>query len=712
MEVEFTIESLSIMIYTNIPEKKNQIVEFTRNMLYIPKPPKDSEFERESVILENLPYFTTDVDYELAYAEMTYLDYYDRVNLFFNGDKFVELLRRHYKKNTDNNHESRIRKNIMTMLEVLFPTKFPVINDIHTSYNFLINKQSSRPFWFNPFKTHYFSYLKIDNKKYTIKKTVWLNDILNHPVYRKMIVEYRKLRKWADEEKANTYNIPNIAGTKSEGLEAKIITGFNEIVTKLVEIQQTHSEYQKNDDETDIVIINNNFADIATNALENKDIDDITKVRFITEILVDYLKEKENNIYDCSDNKGCIIDNKRYKAELLAIATSIGALIQNKEQADADRDDIDNIFKRQFGENENIMVRKFQAIMNEYSEPFRKSSNNNLQNLIDSVNAVKGTKGMDEIATNFYDTMEDIYIKYVKGEDPPGNMPNLLSHMDVGISYINIGDDDTKPTKEVYFMIDLIEGEVNDDNVYSIYCPYTGDYLGNQLEYLIKEVRGSHKNKWAVDKNRQMFSLTKVKSSITNKFSSKELVSNEVTPSSKIGPQQLDANILETDPTQNFKSYIMTSGLVSTIDKKIKDLQNAFIEDKNIMLLNSNNILDTIRNMDSNPIAKELYSTIQLWNTNKNIHNSSVTKKINGIKGNITARNKDIDDELEHPNMVYDSAKQKEKSLKKEKGMNNILETIIDSVLAHENTKPKRINGGTRKKKISKQKQTKRIRRR
>ena len=701
MEIDFTIERLSIMIYTNIPEKKNQMVEFTRNMLYIPKQPKGSEFERESVILEDLPYFTTEVDYELAYAAMTNLDYYDRVNLFFNGDKFVELLRRYYKKDTqDITIEKRIRKNIMTMLEVLFPTKFPVINDIHTSYNFLINKQSSRPFWFNPFKTHYFSYLKIDNKKYTIKKTVWLNDILNHPVYRKMIVEYRKLRNWADEEIANKYNIPTIAEKKIKGLDEQIKDKFNNMIEKYNEIVNQQSEYEG------VVNINNNFSDIADNLGDIKD--DITKIKFTIEILVDYLKEKDNNIYDCSDNKGCIIDNKQYNVELMDIATSIGALIQRKEQADADTDDINNIFKRQFGENENVMVRKFQSIMNEYSEPFRKSSNNKLQVLIDSVNSVKGTKGMNDYVELFYVTMENIYTKYVKGGTPT-DTTELLSYMDVGISYINIGDDDTKPTKEVYFMIDLIEGEVNDDNVYSIYCPYTGDYLGNQLEYLIKEVRGSQKNKWAVDKNRQMFSLTKIKSSITNNYSNKELVSNGVTPSSKIGPQQLDANILDVDPTPNFKSYIMTPSIVSTIDNKIKELQNTFVEDKNIMLLNSNNILDTIRNMDSNPIAKELFSTIKLWNVNKNVHNLSVTKKLNSIKGNISARNKDIADELEHPSMVYDSAKQKERLLKKERGMNNILETILDSVLAHENTKQKKMKGGTRKKKHSIHKQTKRI---
>ena len=212
-EVEFAIESLAIKIYTNIPDKQNQIVNFTRSMLHIPKSTNaEEESEIENVILAEIPFFTIDVEYPVD--RLNRLTYHERVNFFFNAGKFAELLRPYYVKeenqpvgespdDSDNyydNRERRTRRNVMTMLEILFPSKFPVINDIHASYDFLKDKQSTRAFWFNPFQTHYFSYLKIGGSTYTIKKTVWLNDMLNHPVYRKMIVEYRKVRKWADEE--------------------------------------------------------------------------------------------------------------------------------------------------------------------------------------------------------------------------------------------------------------------------------------------------------------------------------------------------------------------------------------------------------------------------------------------------------------------------------------------------------------------------------
>ena len=608
----------------------------------------------------------------------------------------------------------------MTMIELLLPTRFPVIRDIHESLDFINNKHSTRPLWFNPFKTHYFSYLKIGGTTYTVKKNIWLNDILNHPVYRKMIVEYRKLHNWRDEQISNKYNkYENAKKTRKEIIKKinELFEGFDKVLDNIDTASNTNINY---------VMVTKAFTENITKykyfrtTYTNLHADDTLiadKVGVYIEDTKTMARElgkynEKHNIFTKPHIKkklpksNMTVLNKEYRERINNFIDELTPFIEELESVNSKIVKGENLFQRQLGEDTDIMIRKFKAFMNEFSDPFRKSSNIELQHLIDSVNGREGKT--DTGATKFYSTLDSIYTQYVKGGTPT-DTTKLLSYMDVGISYINIGDDDTKPTKEVYFMVDLIEGEVNDDNVSSIYCPYIGDYLGNQLEYLLKEVRVSRKNKWAVDTNRQMFSLKNIKSSITNNFSNKELVSKYITPSTKIGPQQLDTKIQEVDPIQNFKSYIMTPDLVSKLDSNIKSLQNTYIEDKNVMLLNSNNILDMIRNMDSNPIAKELFSTIKLWNVNKNVHNLSVTKKLNSIKGNISARNKDIADELEHPSMVYDSAKQKERLLKKERGMNNILETILDSVLAHENTKQKKMKGGTRKKKHSIHKQTKRI---
>jgi hypothetical protein len=76
-----------------------------------------------------------------------------------------------------------------------------VINDIQTSYEIIQEKSKLRRMVLNPIITKYYSYVKLGGETYTFKKLIWMNDILNHPKYQRLISEYRKLLEWADDEK-------------------------------------------------------------------------------------------------------------------------------------------------------------------------------------------------------------------------------------------------------------------------------------------------------------------------------------------------------------------------------------------------------------------------------------------------------------------------------------------------------------------------------
>ena len=198
--MNYDIEELKIMLYTNVPS--NRLVTFTRKLLSHP------EITTTNVDLNDYPYFTFDVKYPKG--QMQYLTYQERVETFFNKTMFSEYLFAYSKKTLiskedDNYYQERdkiIEYNIMTMIEILFPTKFPVITDIHTSYDKVIGNSSFNRMILNPIKPKYFSYLKINGKDYTFKKNVWLNDFLNHPLYRKLLEDYRKFWVWSLEEKA------------------------------------------------------------------------------------------------------------------------------------------------------------------------------------------------------------------------------------------------------------------------------------------------------------------------------------------------------------------------------------------------------------------------------------------------------------------------------------------------------------------------------
>jgi hypothetical protein len=705
MDVEFAIESLSVIIYTNIPDKQYQMVNFSRSMLHIPN--TDDE-DREQIILEDLPYFTIDVEYPVNV--LTKLDYYDRVDFFFNANKFVDILRPYYNKRDNLSDETtpgesfydvrerRTRKNIMTMLEILFPTKFPVINDIQTSHDFLKDKQSTRPLWFNPFQKHYFSYLKIGGNTYTVKKTVWLNDILNHPLYRKMVVEYRKLRKWADEElysKESQYETP----------EQQIIElDLNIDAAIKIMLEQ---------------IMNNKFAYVNTKEIIgilnelNKATDQNTRTASL-EKLISY---NLNNIQN--------VKFQKYMDILTENHEEIKKVANNRKKIQEKNDKIQKIFTTSLsniGEpyNNQVVIRKFQGILNEYSEPFRKTSNNALQTLIDSV-LNKSVNDPDNLPTQYYTLLDIIYEKYIKNNQVDSAKLKVLDDsviklMNVGISYINIGGDTTKPTKEVYFLIDMVDGKIQDDNVSSIYCPYIGDYLGTKLEYLINKSKQSSSNSWAVDNNRQMFSLKKIESSITNNFSENELVSKDSIPTKKNGPDQLTSNLssnsasTKDDPSANFKLYIMMKEFAAELDSQITNLQYKYLNDTFINSLNSNNIINILKTMDKYPIGKKLYLIIEEWNANINRQDPKVLQMINGLIGEIKIRNANIADEKESRATKDDKTNQRLLILKKEEQINNMLESIANNMLIHE--KSKRQSGGTRrqKKRVTSKKNTRKYR--
>jgi len=683
--LDFAIESLVIKIYTNIASK-TQIVDFKRSMLV----PDDSpDEETEKLALDDYPKFTVDIEYPLDILRD--LTYNERINFFFNSSKFVEILKPYFNTeyvnddddDSDTYHkilEKRTRRNIMTMMEVLFPTKFPVINDIQTSHDYLKDTQSTRPFWFNPFQKHYFSYLNINSNKYTIKKTVWLNDILNHPHYRKIITEYIKFKKWADEQMYSTNKYKNPDDQQKE-YEKKIKTEFDKLK---LEVNKLHDEAKLSNLNKELTIEFQNLKNLV-----NKEYNQNELKTYIGND--NWITKANPNIF------GSQLGKKPNRTELQKIHDNIKEIFEDLKQLDGKIEKATKYFKQTITESEKkdraIVIRKFATLMSGYKSPLRETSNIELQNLIN------GLSGTDEVATKFYEFMDALYMKYIKNENVTNN--NLLELSNVGISYINIGETN-KPTREVYFMFDLIDGEITDDNINSIYCPFMGEYLGNQLEYLIQESK--HKgNKWAVDKNRKMFSLKDVESSIENNFANQELrETNTKTSNELLNTTEKYKN--SEALSSNFSSYILKNA--KEIQEKIDSLQKQYI-DNQISVMNINKLLDFINQNTDNKFSSELYRVINLWNQDMIYKNNKVLSSIMTLYGYLTTRNS-ILKELKTTNEVKNDASNKSLALiNREMEINKLYLLLVTNLINHEKSKKEKITGGTKKAKRIRNKYTK-----
>jgi hypothetical protein len=236
--------------------------------------------------LEEFPYFTAEVDYPLSYLQT--LPYRTAVEFFFNRQNFIKILTENNEgfvsfeskrqesmyTNIENDIEETIfkqartydkinktvQKNITIMLKCLFPTKYPYKTNIKSSYDIKIREYPQinldiPQYVMNLFrfssnaqddaKTHpEYSYLKLETKLYTVSEVIWINDIYNHPKYKKIMSDYYNLIDFK-----NSYS--KVLLKEIEDNKKKLINLQNEstdsAIAKLTEIQRELGEKFKYD---------------------------------------------------------------------------------------------------------------------------------------------------------------------------------------------------------------------------------------------------------------------------------------------------------------------------------------------------------------------------------------------------------------------------------------------------------------------------------
>lgn len=213
----FPLEQIKIVMDINVPNESHKIP-FTRDIIHYAKDESRDKPSSSSTaeILSYYPYFTYQVKYNKDV--LSRMKYADQVNTFFSKREFERVFRDHEKhtpfapkKNDDAEYDRMKREyishNVHTMIELLFFT-YPVPNNNEDSYSNYILKNNLSKFSYKDavpsFLQPYFqsvssenSYIKIRDRIFTVSKTVWLNDVLNHPVYRSDLIDgYKKFTSW------------------------------------------------------------------------------------------------------------------------------------------------------------------------------------------------------------------------------------------------------------------------------------------------------------------------------------------------------------------------------------------------------------------------------------------------------------------------------------------------------------------------------------
>ena len=274
----------------------------------------------------------------------------------------------------------------------------------------------------------------------------------------------------------------------------------------------------------------------------------------------------------------------------------------------------------------------------------------------------------------FYDTFEKLYNRYVLNNKDITLDKKLI---DIGIDNINVGYDESYPKKEIFVLLDLIDGEVNNENKKEVYCPYTNEYLGDLLNNLVYNTESSK----IVKPTKSIYSVDARTTQKSNNTSTNKPTSqiNNNTSINKVNEQSSNNTI----DTELFYSQVFNK----SENKQILDKMRPFLID--------DNVIDFIKkNQDLYEIVGKSLSTT----SNKR----SFMDQINRLKGRYKTEIDILNQSKKDPSQLPINNKNIDNDILKYE----FYSTILDKVMSYENTKPNAIGGKKTKSRKSTSKNT------
>jgi hypothetical protein len=440
-------------------------------------------------------------------------------------------------------HSDIIDFNILAMLELLFPTKYPGLSNLTTSFNQYIKNKTTptlaASFIFNESD---FSYIKSGGNTLTISKIVWLNDMVNHPLYRALIEDVLNYIKWTKTvtTKLNSEIIKKkkilMDRLKLQEKEKNSMLITADDLKKLkdnIKIRQSGSgQYMldpaREELNDNIIEIYNQILFFQT-ALENGSIKTLMDKSETIVLEIDPLKingdkvetnaadKKKLTLTNFSDLTDIIVDiHKRYNTFSSKI-TVAGQFIQKINKLFSEFNNI-KVLDSTYNyinsgtinlSNEPDDKTLLDYIKQNYSKyttfcdkikgfikDARELSNDELQTLI--YNYSQNTESDDK----FVDIIKNIQTKYINLKKPEHfSTDKENKYLYTGVNMVD-SNKESVPHFEIYVSFDTFEEELTDETVKKIDCLYKEEYLGVKLNNYLD----SH-NPYIANNDRVTFSV-------------------------------------------------------------------------------------------------------------------------------------------------------------------------------------------------------------
>lgn len=529
------VEKIRIFLLTNLNTTKQKDdsqgtpIILSNKMIHVPK----NEGGAIDYIEEQYPFFTS--SYKFPKDKLILKSYQERVKFFFDKVTFVNFLEAHDEEFQEKDKADTMRYNINTMIELLFTTVYPVINDNSESYNLVLNSKSTFdlsfrgtiPSFLKPIVSSLnvdFTYLKLNEQIYTVTSTCILNDFINHPKYSTLITLFSNFEQLKQDIKTDIKIQYNIIDReiykiiiKSDNAQ-KIRLGeklFNSNSRRKI-VLDSGQEYRINQQ-------------IDSNTLINE------KEKIIMEVEAEYLKKNDPElilslfvkIIHLIDEKTA--DNDKSLKQLLPIYKDVKTQIEtyNENFKDTYNESVNFFEKLHDLINKNVTLqniediyydpnngislhtvsplikektseylnkkytkyRQFMTAIKQLIAPNRVTSNTALQKLIDDYANVE-----NDFLGHIVKFFDQRYVERNFREILPANIDKLFSAEIKNLLLVGVNTYDfdpnlekPNPTYEAYVYFNLIGGELNTTNINEITRKFKDEQLGTAFENMKKK---------------------------------------------------------------------------------------------------------------------------------------------------------------------------------------------------------------------------------
>jgi len=209
------IQTIEIKIRTNIPGERDS-QPLTSSMFLFNKQKSPTALAPTT----NYPYFRDDIPFTLDM-----LNGKTAYEFFFNQKAFLESVGT--SSSDPSKKKTYAQENVIFLLKNLFLTSYPIEDNVEQSYetNILqttsqVGRHSVIPEFITKLlfptssETSPFTYLSLSSGKYSVIGVTWINDVVNHPRYRKLMKEVIRFK---DKKQKKLLDIePNVASLSTK----------------------------------------------------------------------------------------------------------------------------------------------------------------------------------------------------------------------------------------------------------------------------------------------------------------------------------------------------------------------------------------------------------------------------------------------------------------------------------------------------------------